>query len=167
MLLTGSCDGLVKLFDCRDPSTINTSFKQWSFDGVEVERVLWDPHNSNGYFVGLNNGHLHYCDVRREGESVWQIEAHSEEISGIVANPSQAQMLTTTSVDSVLKVWRYNESTAPRMVYENALGIGRAQCAAMNPDNGFILATGGDNKTKQLRVVDVRDFDVVKKTFKC
>lgn len=73
MLLTGSCDGLVKLFDCRDASAINTSFKRWAFDGVEVERILWDPHNANGCFVGLNNGHLHYCDVRREGESVWQV----------------------------------------------------------------------------------------------
>lgn len=167
MLLTGCCDGTVKLFDCRDPSVIETSFKQWSFGDSEIERILWDPHNTNGYFVGLNNGHLHYCDVRRENESVWQVEAHSTEISGIVANPSQAHMLTTTSADGLLKVWRYNETAAPRMVYEHELGVGRAQCADICPDNGFICAVGGDNKTKQLRVVNVRDFEVVKHNFKC
>lgn len=167
MLLTGCCDGTVKLFDCRDPSVINTSFKKWSFNSIEIERVFWDPHNTNGYFVGLNNGHLHYCDVRRENESVWHVEAHSTEISGIVANPTQAGMLTTTSADGLMKVWRYDETTAAQLVHESELGIGRVQCANICPDNGFVIATGGDNKAKQLRVINVRDFEVVKRSFKC
>lgn len=165
MLLTGCCDGTVKLFDCRDPNEINTSFKEWTFNGVEVERVYWDPHNTNNYFVGFNNGTIHYCDIRQETNSIWNVKAHSDEVSGILVNHMKANMLTTTSADGVLKVWQYNTTTAPNLIYENEVGIGRIQCADINSDNGFTLAVGGDNKQKQLRVIDVRDYDVVKKHF--
>lgn len=165
MLLTGCCDGTVKLFDCRDPNEIDTNFKLWSFDGGEVERVYWDPHNTNYYFVGLNNGIIHYCDVRQDGNSLWNVKAHSDEVSGILVNHMQTGMVTTTSADGVLKVWRYNASTAPTQVYESEVGIGRIQCADICYDNGFTVAVGGDNKQKQLRVIDVRDFEVVKRNF--
>lgn len=166
MLLTGSCDGTVKLFDCRDAGAVDTNFKQWSFAGTEVERVYWDPNNTNNYFVGLNNGVVHYCDVRQEGESLWNIKAHSDEVSGILVNHTHPEMLTTTSADGVLKVWRYNTSGAT-FVHENEAGIGRIQCADICYDNGFTVAIGGDKRQKQLRVIDVRDFEVVKKTFNC
>lgn len=165
MLLTGCCDGTVKLFDCRDPSEIDTSFKQWSFTGAEVERVYWDPHNTNNYFVGLNNGTIHYCDIRQEDNSIWNVKAHSDEISGILVNHMKTSMLTTTSADGAIKVWQYNTTAAPTLVYEHEVGIGRVQCADINPDNGFTVAIGGDNKQKQLRVIDVREYDVVKRQF--
>lgn len=165
MLLTGCCDGTVKLFDCRDPNEVDTSFKQWTFTGSEVERVYWDPHNTNNYFVGLNNGIIHYCDIRQEGNSIWNVKAHSDEISGILVNHTKVGMLTTTSADGILKVWRYNTTSAPSLVHENEAGIGRIQCAAISQDNGYTLAIGGDNKQKQLRVIDVRDYEVVKRNF--
>lgn len=164
MLLTGCCDGTVKLYDCRDPNVVDTSFKQWSFLNSEVEKVYWDPHSANHYFVGLNNGTVHYCDVRQEGESVWHLEAHSDEISGILVNHMQAGLVTTTSADGSLKVWRYGATAAPTLIYEDEVGIGRIQCADVNPDNGFTVAIGGDNKQRQLRVIDVRDYEVVRKT---
>lgn len=165
MLLTGCCDGTVKLFDCRDPNTVNTSFKQWSFENTEIERVYWDPNNTNNYFVGLNNGALHYCDIRHENESIWNFKAHNDEISSIIVNHQHAGMLMTSSADGTLKVWRYNDTTAPTFIYENEAGIGRIQCADVCNDNGFTVAVGGDKKQKQLRVIDVRDFEVVKKSF--
>lgn len=165
MLLTGCCDGTVKLFDCRDPSEIDTSFKLWTFSGGEVEKVYWDPHNTNYYFVGLNNGIIHYCDVRQDGNSLWNIQAHSDEVSGILVNHMQSGMVTTTSADGVLKVWRYDASKQPTLVYENEVGIGRIQCADICYENGFTVAVGGDNKQKQLRVIDVRDYEVVKRNF--
>lgn len=164
MLLTGSCDGTVKLFDCRDPNTVDSSYKQWSFTGAEVERVYWDPNDKNCYFVGLNNGVIHYCDVRQERESLWNFQAHSDEVSGILVNHMQTGMLTTTSADGTLKVWRYN-STAATLIHEDEIGIGRVQCADICEENGFTLAVGGDKRQRQLRVIDVREYDVVKKSF--
>lgn len=163
-LLTGSCDGIVKLFDCRDPSAIDTIFKRWAFGNTEIERVVWDPHSANHFFVGLHNGAVHYCDIRSEGECLWHMKAHSDEISGIIVNHQKSGVVTTTSADGILKIWRYNATVAPNLIYENEIGIGRIHCADISPDNGFTLAIGGDNKQKQLRVININDFEVVRKS---
>lgn len=49
-LLSGSADQTVKLFDCRDPLANN---KVWHFDN-EIEKVLWNVHNTNEFLVILN-----------------------------------------------------------------------------------------------------------------
>lgn len=157
-LLTGCCDGTVKLFDCRDPDTVNTSLKLWSFNDCEIERVVWDTNNANNFFVATNKGQMHYCDVRQEQQPVWSLDAHSTEISCILPNHAHNGMVTTTSADGSLKVWKY-DTTGATIVYEDELGIGRVQCGDICPENGYTVAVGGDNRKKQLRLIDVRDFD--------
>lgn len=164
LLLTGCCDGTVKLFDCRDPDTIDRSFKLWSFAGCEIERVQWDLNNSNHYFTSTNTGKLHYCDVRQEGAPVWSLDAHDEEVSGIIVNHSHGGMLSTTSTDGTVKVWKYDGNGA-QLVHESNVGIGRIQCSDICFENGFTFAVGGDNRQKQLRLIDVREYDTVKNVF--
>lgn len=157
-LLTGSCDGTVKLFDCREPDVINTSFKLWTFDGCEIERVVWDVHNPNNYFVATNNGQIHFCDIRREGETLWSLSAHTEEVSGLIVNHMCPGMVSTTSADGSLKIWKY-DSNGAQLVHEDEVNVGRIQCADICHENGFTLAVGGDNRTKHLRLIDVREYD--------
>lgn len=159
-LLTGSCDGTVKLFDCRNVETVNTDVKLWTFTG-EIERVAWDPNNSNCFFSATNKGQLNYCDIRQEGQTLWSVDAHSDEVSAIIPNLAQNGMISTTSADGLLKVWKYDGAGAT-VVYEEDIGIGRVQCGAICPDNGFTFAVGGDNKKRQLRLIDVREFDTGK-----
>lgn len=158
LLLTGCCDGTVKLFDCRNPETVNTDLKLWQYTGHEIERVVWNGNDSNYFWVGTNKGQLHYCDIRQEGQSVWSVDAHTDEISSILPHVGHKNMLTTTSADGVLKVWKYDASKATS-VYEEDVDIGRIQCGSVCPDNSFTIAVGGDNRKKQMRLIDVRDFD--------
>lgn len=155
-MLAGSCDGTVKLFDCRNIDTVNTDVKVWNFNG-EIERVAWDPNNVNCFFSATNKGQVDYCDVRQEGSVLWSVNAHSDEVSAIIPNTLNG-MLTTTSADGSLKIWKYTASDVS-LVYEEEIGIGRVQCGAICPENGFTFAVGGDNKKKQLRLIDVREFD--------
>lgn len=158
LLLTGSCDGAVKLFDCRNPDTVNADLKLWQYNGHEIERVVWNSNDSNYFWVGTNKGQLHYCDIRQEGQTLWSVAAHTDEISAILPNREKTNMLTTTSADGVLKVWKYDTSAAS-IVYEDEVGIGRIQCGSVSPDNSYTVAVGGDNRRKQLRLIDVREFD--------
>lgn len=158
LLLTGCCDGTVKLFDCRNPETINTDLKLWTFAGAEIERVAWDPNNANNFFAATNTGQLQYCDIRQEGQAVWSVAAHSDEISSVVPSHSLNGLLSTTSADGSMKIWKY-DATGATIVHETDLGIGRVQCGNICPENGFMIAFGGDNRKKQLRLVDVREFD--------
>lgn len=152
-LLAGSCDGTVKLFDCRDPES---SQKTWSFGG-EIERVLWDPNDKNCFFAGSNKGKVYYVDVRQEGR-LWAKKMHNKEVAGISVNHKIKSMLSTSSADGSLKVWKYDRTSA-ELVNEDEVGIGQIQCMGMCPENPFTVAVGGDNKSKNLRLINVTDYE--------
>lgn len=158
LLLAGSCDGTVKLFDCRNPETVNTDVKVWTYDEHEIERVLWNTGDSNYFWVGTNKGQLNYCDIRQEGQTVWSVEAHSDEISSILQHHSKGNMLITTSADSYMKVWKFDASSVT-LVYEEDIRLGRVQCGDVCPENGFTVAVGGDHRRDVLRVIDMLKFD--------
>lgn len=156
-LLTGSCDGTVRLFDCRDPDTLEQSQKMWTFSG-EIERVAWDPFDANYFFASTNTGKIYYGDVRQDGQKVWSKRAHDQEVTGISLNPMCRQMLTTTSADGNLKVWKYDVNGAT-LVYSEETNVGRIQCLDVCTDNPFTVAVGGDNKRKNMRVINMRDYE--------
>lgn len=161
-LLTGCCDGTVRLYDCRDPETIQQSAKIWNFNG-EIERIAWDLHDGNYFFASTNQGNIFYCDVRQD-RHIWSKNAHEKEVTGLALNAKCKGMLTTTSSDGTLKVWKYSESDA-NLVYEEDIGIGQVQCIGVCPENPFTVAVGGDNKRKHLRVIDTKEFDLVRRSF--
>lgn len=156
-LLTGSCDGTVRLFDCRDPDTLSQSQKIWKFSG-EIERVAWDPFEPNYFFASNNAGKIYYVDVRQDNQKVWSKQAHDQEVTGLTLNASCRYMLTTTSADGQLKVWKFDMEGA-NLVYSEETKIGRIQCMDVSTDNPFTVAVGGDNKRKNLRVINLRDYE--------
>lgn len=163
-LLTGCCDGTVKLYDCRDPDQIESAYKSWTYDGCEIERVAWDAHDTNYFFASTNNGKISYCDIRQETTPLWTIDAHIDEVSGILVNHSVPSMLTTTSVDGNLKIWKYNTEKAD-LVYTEEGGIGCIQCSDVCPENGWTIVIGGDKRTKNMRVINLNEFETVKHAF--
>lgn len=161
-LLTGCCDGTVKLFDCRDPDAIGATAKVWTFGG-EIERVLWDPNAQNCFLASTNTGKVYYGDVRQEGK-LWSKRVHEQEVTGLSVNGNCAGMLSTSSSDGTVKVWRYDGSGA-KLVHEDNTSVGRIQCMATCPENPLLIAVGGDNKNKNLRLINVTDYESVKREF--
>lgn len=150
-LLTGSCDGTVNLFDCREPNTC----KAWLFSG-EIERVVWDPFKPNNFFAATNSGKIYYSDIR-QSQKLWSKRVHDQEVTGIVINPKCEEMLTTASADGILKIWKYGPNGI-HLIHAEETNIGRIQCLTQCPDDPFTIAIGGDNKRKNLRVMDIRNF---------
>uniref|UniRef100_A0A1B0CEK8 Wd40 repeat-containing protein n=1 Tax=Lutzomyia longipalpis TaxID=7200 RepID=A0A1B0CEK8_LUTLO len=161
-ILTGCCDGFVRLFDCRDPSSIAESCKRWQLPG-EVEKVVWNPQDPIYFAASTNGGEIAFFDARQE-LPLWKKSAHTEEVSGLILSPSIPGMMISTSPDGSMKIWDYNISGA-RLIHEDAMGIGRIHSLSFSPENPNIVAIGGDNKKRQFRVVDVLDYDHVKRTF--
>lgn len=162
-VLTGVCDGSVKLFDCRDLDTINTSCKTWRCDS-EVEKVLWNKMDPNYFLVGAQSGKLCYFDRRHDTNPLWIKLAHEMEVSGLALNEKLPRMLTTTSADGALKVWDF-DSNGARLVQEEDMKIGRIHSLSYSPESPNIVAIGGDNKKRHFRVVDLLEYDTVKNTF--
>ncbi|XP_050074520.1 periodic tryptophan protein 1 homolog [Anopheles maculipalpis] len=163
-LLAGSCDGKVKVFDCRSTTDESSSYKKWDLGG-EVERVCWDHFNEYCFVASTNDGKVHYIDSRREERPLWTKEMHEQEVTGLVLSGQVKGMLSTASADGSLKVWDIDEQDA-RMVYKRNPKIGVIQCLDACNESPFTLALGGDLKTKNFCVVNLLDNDVVSNVFK-
>ncbi|XP_058834035.1 periodic tryptophan protein 1 homolog [Topomyia yanbarensis] len=162
-LLVGSCDGVVKVFDCRSTTDESSSFKSWDLGG-EIERVCWSHHNEHHFVASTNQGRVHYVDVRTD-HPLWSKELHEKEITGLVLSSMVKGMLSTASADGTLKVWDIDDEDA-RLVYKKNPKMGVIQCLEACPENPFMLALGGDLKTKNFAVINLLDNDVVSNVFK-
>ena len=98
-LLTGCCDSLVRLFDCRAPDSASS----WRVTG-EVERVVWDHFNPSLCLASTEAGTVHCIDRRKPGETVWTLSAHTEAVTGLSLSSQCPGLLTTVSQDKTMKV---------------------------------------------------------------
>ncbi|XP_053964649.1 periodic tryptophan protein 1 homolog [Anastrepha ludens] len=162
-ILTGSADGVVRLFDCRNADTVDSDYVKWKIPG-EVEKVLWNPSDTNHFVIGANDGSLHYADRRQPNKLLWSVKGHEEEISGVCFNKAVANLLTSTSTDGMLKVWDFNVG-AIKEVYSHDFQMGRLQCMKQCPEDPFTLAFGGE-KPPRCRIYNIKNFEVVRKVFK-
>ncbi|OAD54395.1 Periodic tryptophan protein 1 like protein [Eufriesea mexicana] len=158
-LLTGCADKMVRLFDCR----YETITKTWEAMG-EVERVLWNGFDSNYFMVGTSNGYVQYIDIRQD-KPIWNIEAHTQEITGLSLSSSCPGLLVTSANDGVIKIWDIINNTEPSFVWEKKSNLGALLCLASNPDNPFVFSAGGDNKSHNLKIFDFLEISEVRKKF--
>uniref|UniRef100_A0A1B0D6I7 Uncharacterized protein n=1 Tax=Phlebotomus papatasi TaxID=29031 RepID=A0A1B0D6I7_PHLPP len=161
-VLTGCCDGFIRLFDCRDPSSLTESFKRWKLSG-EIEKTVWNVQDPTYFAASTNLGEIAYFDLR-QNTPIWKKSAHSEEVSGLMLSPSIPGMMVTTSSDGSMKIWDYNLSDA-KLIHEEEMNIGRIHSMSFSPEDSNIVAIGGDNKKRQFRVIDVMERDHVRRTF--
>ncbi|RZC39972.1 periodic tryptophan protein 1 -like [Asbolus verrucosus] len=156
-LLAGSSDKRAKVFDCRTPDPHQT----WELNG-EAETLVWNPLQPFTFFAGTDVGSIHCFDCRKG--QVWSTQAHDKEVTGLVVSAQCPGLLVTSSPDGTVKVWDYNESEVA-FVYEKNFNLGTIQCLDLSPDSPFVIAAGGDNKSNNFVVHDLRNIDVVKHKF--
>ncbi|CAK9831417.1 Periodic tryptophan protein 1 homolog [Anthophora retusa] len=158
-LLTGCADKMVRLLDCK----YATIAQSWIAMG-EVERVLWNRFDSNYCIVSTANGYLQYIDIRKE-KPIWNIEAHTKEVTGLSLSSSCPGFLVTSANDGVIKVWDIINNTEPWLVWELKSNLGALLCLASNPDSPFVFAAGGDNKAHNFKVFDFSEISQVRESF--
>lgn len=157
-LLAGACDGTVRLFDCRTVSENGEeNYLEWKLSG-EVESATWNPLDPQYFMSATNDGQIHYIDIRSKGKILWSKKAHEKEVSGVAISPYVQGMLTTVSSDGFLKVWDYDKKDA-KTVHTEAMKIGSILCLDSCPENPFVVAIGGTLKSRNLRVVDLLEYD--------
>lgn len=105
-LLTGSSDKTIRLFDCRQSDNESAQFKSWTLDG-EIEKVKWNVNDKYYFLAGTNTGKICYFDSRAT-EPLWSIDAHEKEVTDFGLNTKAPGMLTSTSVDGLVKFWRFD-----------------------------------------------------------
>ncbi|KAI9687043.1 MAG: hypothetical protein M1822_002453 [Bathelium mastoideum] len=153
VFLTGSYDRNVVLADARLP---NKSPMRWRFNS-DVEKVQFDPHDVNMFYVNTEDGAVHYYDSRqnatdpKQAKPVWRLQAHDESISSFDVNPIIPGFLVTGSSDKTVKLWNV-ESSGPSMVVSRDVGVGKIFSTQFAPDSnvGFRLAVAGSKGSVQI-----------------
>ena len=92
---------------------------------------------------------------------LWSVEAHEKEVTGLVVSNQCPGLLVTSSPDGAVKIWDYTQDQVT-FVHEKDFNLGQVQCLDLSPDAPFVIAAGGDNKSNNFLVHDLRNMDVGK-----
>ena len=167
ILLSGSYDRTVIATDMRAPDAVAP---KWVV-GADVERVRWDIHDPNFFYVTTEAGTVHYFDARvvptsHDGPSkpVWTLQAHDSPVSAFDINPSITGLLATGSDDKKVKLWNIKDNV-PSLVVSRNLEVGRIFTAqfAPDPEVAFRLSVAGSKG--QLQVWDISTNPAVRNAF--
>ncbi|XP_075234517.1 periodic tryptophan protein 1 homolog [Lycorma delicatula] len=149
-LLVGSADKTVKLFDCR----LTEISSKWEFN-EEIEKVAWCPWDNNKVYFGTNSGNVLSYDIRQPKKQLWEVQAHLKEITGLELDDNCPEMLVTSSMDEMVKVWDIQEDS-PKLKCCKSFGVGEIQCVDLNPDCPYVACIGGTKKKKNFKVVNLQ-----------
>ncbi|KAH0844348.1 hypothetical protein AYO21_00818 [Fonsecaea monophora] len=167
ILLSGSYDRTVVATDMRAP---DAAAPKWVVE-ADVEKVKWDIHDPNFFFVTTEAGTVHYFDARtvptshdKPSKPVWTLQAHDGPVSAFDISPSVPGLLVTGSEDKMVKIWNV-ENNKPSMVISRNLDVGRIFSAqfAPDPEVAFRLSVAGSKG--RLQVWDISTNPSVRKVF--
>ncbi|KIM39925.1 hypothetical protein M413DRAFT_187619 [Hebeloma cylindrosporum] len=156
VLLTGSYDRTVRTFDSRAPTT-----GVGAIVGSDVEALRWDPWESYGFYVSLENGLVLNFDVRTLPSNLDQpsparftLSAHDGPASAIDVNPHLKGCIATGGTDKLVKVWNINDEENGKrsvsLVTSRDLGVGKVFSTVFSPDDPLTLAAAGSKAKLQI-----------------
>ena len=153
VLLSGSYDHTVVATDMRAP---DAKAPRWTVE-ADVEKVRWNPHDPNFFYVTTEAGTVHYYDARIVPQStgfskpVWTLQAHDGAVSAFDINPTVPEFLVTGSDDKKVKLWNVSNNK-PNMVVSRNLEVGRVFAAQFGPDAevAFRLSVAGSKGVLQV-----------------
>lgn len=90
---------------------------------------------------------------------LWSHEAHEKEVTGLVLSNNCKGLMVTASGDGVVKTWDYSYNNIPELIHTKDMKLGVIHCMELNPDSPFVIAAGGDHKSHNFQVSDLRKND--------
>jgi len=157
VLLTGSYDRTVRTFDSRAPDA-----GVGAIVGSDVEALRWDPWESFGFYVSLENGLVLNFDVRtlptnldKPSPARFTLSAHDGAVSSIDVNPHFKGCIATGGTDKLVKVWNITDEEesgkrAVSLVTSRDLGVGKVFSTVFSPDDPLTLAAAGSKAKLQI-----------------
>ncbi|TFK75167.1 WD40 repeat-like protein [Pluteus cervinus] len=156
VLLTGSYDRTVRTFDSRAPDS-----GVGAILGSDVEALKWDPWETHGFYVSLENGHVLNFDVRTLPSNLdnpsparFTLSAHDGAVSAIDVNPHIKGCIATGGTDKLVKIWNVDEAQGGKrnvsLVSSRDLGVGKVFSVAFSPDDPLTVAAAGSKAKLQI-----------------
>nr|CDI51241.1 related to WD repeat protein PWP1 [Melanopsichium pennsylvanicum 4] len=169
VLLSGSYDKTIRVFDTRTPDTASVISI-----GSDVESVVWNGWNSgaNTFLSSLESGLVQSFDIRNPTQSLWTLQAHDTACTSVDISPHIPGCILTASSDRSVKLWNLSEiesqaevekPSAINLVVSRDLGIGKIFASKFSPNDPLTLAAAGSGG--QLQVFNALSNAGVRKTF--
>ena len=144
LLLTGSYDRTVRVFDTRAPTEATVARVD-----ADVEAVRWNGWHASEYYVSLETGLVHAFDARNPSAPTRTIAAHDSATTSLDISPHIPGALITGSADKTLKIWTLSPSTV-NLVTSRDLGVGKVFSATFSPNDPFTIAAAGSSGKLQI-----------------
>lgn len=169
ILLSGSTDDhTIYTTDMRAPDAMAP---KWKVE-ADIERVRWNPHDPNFFYVTTEAGTVHYFDSRSPppqtangpSKPVWTLQAHDGAVAAFDANPLIPGYLVTGSDDKKVKLWNVQDNK-PSMVVARNLEVGRVFSATFAPDQEIAFRVCVAGSKGQVQVWDTSTNASVRKVF--
>ncbi|KAF7979157.1 hypothetical protein HWV62_43411 [Athelia sp. TMB] len=156
VLLSGSYDRTVRTFDTRAPDA-----GVGAVVGADVEALRWDPWESHGFFVSLENGLVLNFDARTlptdlssPSPARYTLSAHDGAVSSLDISPHIRGCIATGGTDKMVKVWNVIDAGGGKpsvsMVASRDLGVGKVFSTVFSPDDPLTLAAAGSKAKVQI-----------------
>ncbi|KAF9243446.1 transductin family protein/WD-40 repeat family protein [Melanogaster broomeanus] len=156
VLLSGSYDRTVRVFDSRAPDT-----GVGALVGADVEALRWDPWESHAFYVSLENGLVLNFDTRTlptdlkaPSPSRFTVSAHDGAVSALDVSPLLRGCIVTGGTDKLVKVWNVDQADHGKpsvsMVASRDLEIGKVFSAVFSPDDPLTIAAAGSKAKLQI-----------------
>ena len=168
VLLTGSYDRTVRVFDSRMPEQARVAAIP-----ADVEAVRWNGWRESSFLVALENGIVQGFDARMLGAeaspgALFTLAAHEGACTALDVSPHIPGCLLTAGTDRQVKVWNVDGAEAERprgvsLVAARDLDVGKVFTASFSPNDALTVAAAGSSG--RLSVWDTLSNAGVRRTF--
>ncbi|KAH9615274.1 hypothetical protein KSS87_011959 [Heliosperma pusillum] len=139
---TSSYDGSIRLMDME-----NEEFELAHSSSSPLYSIAQQPNNANSVYVGEGDGDLNVVDGRvRESTNSWSL--HEKRINTIDFNPSNPNIMTTSSSDALACLWdlrKMDVKHPERTALQSIIHKRAVHSSYFSPSGGSVATTSLDN----------------------
>lgn len=152
LLITGSHDRTVKLWDIRERSKPCANF----VNSAEVRDVAFNPGFHTRFLAGLENGRNVVWDSRKPNQAKAQLMGHDGLVLSVTWHPTDFNRFASAGRDGFIYYWNLQESNKPSLSIRNVVAGASVSRLAWRPGYSECLAScaGMGGNDYQLHVWD-------------